>query len=478
MPAERDEDTGRRTVVPSAAGRSLWLAAAWTGVGAAAVCATVAIVVVAFCWLPASGASGHSISAVHAGLLSFLAALHGGVTVDGTAGAFVPLGMTIVVGLTAWRAGSGLADAADALDERDPVRLILAAAAQSASFTVACLVIVPFAALGTSDAPFLGVGLAALLLFTATGGVAVARSSELGPWLTDRLPASWAAVPRLAIAAVTVYIGAGALLVAGSAITHHAEIAALSKQVGGGWSGLPILLLGVLAAPNAAIAGGSYLAGPGFTVGSGTTVSAFGTTHGVVPAFPILGALPTGHGPAPVVWWLLVGTPLLAGLCVSGLAARADAWGARIVATALGAAGAGLLMAVLAGLGGGSVGDGRLRTVGASTWQVGFVVAGEVAVAGAVGLAIVAAWRWLDSGEAPGLAGLLAARDRDDDAARGRDDDAARGRDDDAARGRDDDAARGRDDDDVAPSSARPVVVAGEVPDTAKRPSKVNKLAG
>jgi hypothetical protein len=79
-------DPVRRSVVPEAAGRSLWLAAIWTGVGAAAVCATLAIVAVAICWLPVSGASGHSISAVRAGLLTFLAALHGGVTVDGGPG--------------------------------------------------------------------------------------------------------------------------------------------------------------------------------------------------------------------------------------------------------------------------------------------------------------------------------------------------------------------------------------------------------
>ena len=82
---------------------------AWTGVGAAAVCATLAIVAVAVCWLPVSGTSGHSRSAIHAGLLTFLAALHGGITVDGTPAAFLPLGMMIIVGMTAWRAGSGLA---------------------------------------------------------------------------------------------------------------------------------------------------------------------------------------------------------------------------------------------------------------------------------------------------------------------------------------------------------------------------------
>src|SRR3954451_9843985 len=105
-----EESSTRRSVVPEAAARSLWKAAVWTGVGAAVVCAVVALVVVAVCWLPVSGDAGtggnHANSTIRAGLLTFLAALHGGVTVDGNFAAWLPLGMLIAVGVTAWRAGS------------------------------------------------------------------------------------------------------------------------------------------------------------------------------------------------------------------------------------------------------------------------------------------------------------------------------------------------------------------------------------
>src|SRR5690348_7649147 len=97
-----DRDAARRSVVPERAGRSLWLAAIWTGVGAALVCTIVAIVSVAICWLPVSGSSGRSMSAAHAGVLTFLAALHGGVTVDGVPAQFIPLGMTLIVAAVAW----------------------------------------------------------------------------------------------------------------------------------------------------------------------------------------------------------------------------------------------------------------------------------------------------------------------------------------------------------------------------------------
>lgn len=404
MPADREDEPGRRSVVPTAAGRSLWLAAAWTGVGAAAVCATLAIVCVAVVWMPASGASGHAISTLRAGLLTFLAALHGGVTVDGTAGQFLPLGLLIVVALTAWRAGSGLADAAEVLGESDPVRLAVAGGAQAASFTAAALVAVPFAELGTSSAPFLGVGAAALVLFTVTGGVAFVRASALSSWFAERLPANAGAVARAAAAGVGVFLGFGAVLVAGSLVVHHARVEALSLDVGGGWSSVPILLLGALAAPNGAIAGASYLAGPGFAVGSGTTVSAFSTAHGVLPAFPLLGAVPTGHGATPLVWALVVVTPLASGLAVARMAGRAETLPARLRDAVLGAGLAGLAMAALAWQGGGGIGSGRLAVVGASPWQAGLAVCAEIVVVSGFAVGLSAAWRHVADGRSAAVA--------------------------------------------------------------------------
>lgn len=390
MPADPEDDAARRSVVPEAAGRSLWLAAAWTGVGAVVVCATVAIVAVAVCWLPVSGTSGHSRSAIHAGLLTFLAALHGGITVDGTAAAFLPLGMMIIVGLTAWRAGSGLADAANALGEDHPTRLWLAAAAQALSFTLACLVIVPFAALGTSSASSRGVGVAAVVLFAVTGGVAFVRSSALADVIAERVPPSVGPVLRAAAAGLAVYLGCGAVLVAGSLVVHASRVEVLSRELGGGWSGAPVLVLGVLAAPNAMIAGAAYLAGPGFAVGAGTTASAVSTAHGVLPAFPILAAMPTGHGANAPVWWLIAITPIVAGLIVARLCCRADAWSARLGSAAAAAVAAGIGMGLLAWQGGGGIGDGGLHTVGASPLRAGAFVMLEVGVVALLALGTVA----------------------------------------------------------------------------------------
>jgi hypothetical protein len=394
-PADREDETVRRSVVPPAAGRSLWLAAVWTGVGAAVVCATLAIVVVAICWLPVSQGANRTNSTIRAGLLSFLASVHGGITVDDTHALFLPLGMLLAVGVTAWRAGCGLADVADSLDEQDPVRLLLAGLAQTASFVVVCLFAVPFAELGTSSIPFLGVGCAAFALFALTGGVAFTRWSALSEWAAWWLPQSAGRWARAAAAAVAGYLVGGALLVTASLVVHHADVETLSRQVGGGWGGVPILLLGILSAPNAVIAASAYLAGPGLTVGSGTTASLFGTAHGTLPAFPIFAAMPSGHGPTPATWGLVVATPLLAGLALARVAARAPSWPRRIADVAASAVIVAVVMAVLGWQGGGAIGDGRLHTIGASPWQLGAATAAESAAVAAVAFAVTALAQFL-----------------------------------------------------------------------------------
>lgn len=393
MPAVRPDEAARRSVVPSAASRSLWRAAVWTGVGAAVVCATVAIVAVAICWLPVSGSSGRTHSAIHAGLLTFLASVHGGVTVDGTSAAFLPLGMMLAVALTAWRAGAGLADAAAAIDERDPARLALAGLTQAASFALVCVVAVPFSTLGTSSVPFLGVGAAALILFAASGGTALACYSPLSDWCLDRVPGAVRRGARAAAAVLAVYLAAGALLVAASLVVHHGRVEELSRQVGGGWGGAPILLLGLLAAPNAVIAAIGYLAGPGFAVGAGSVAGPFTTAHGTLPAFPILGAVPSGPGANAATWLLVALTPLVAGAVLARQAGRVDGWRERASTVAAAVGIVALAGAVLGWQGGGGIGDGGLRTVGASPWQLGLAVAAAVTVTGSALIAVTALGR-------------------------------------------------------------------------------------
>jgi hypothetical protein len=379
-------DAGRRNVVPAMAGRTLWFAAIWTGVGAAALCATLAIVSVAICWLPSAGASGHSIAAIRAGLLTFLAALHGGVVVDGGSAQFLPLGLTIIVGVVCWRAGSGLADAATDLAEHDTRRLAVAAVLQAASFTALALIAVPFAHLGTSRAPWLGVAAGGMMLFVLSGGVSFVRSGPLRERVLAKVPDSVRLGVRAAAVALAAYVAVAALLVAMALVLHAGRVEEISRQLGGGWSGIPVLVLGVLAAPNAVIAALAYLLGPGFAIGTGATVSVGSAAHGVVPAFPLLGALPHGKANA-LVWVAVAAAPVLAGLLAARVLWRVPDWQARWrgVAAAAGVFGAALFM--LAWQGGGGIGSGRLHVVGASGLRTGAFGAVTLAVAASLGLA-------------------------------------------------------------------------------------------
>ncbi|HEU5267961.1 MAG TPA: DUF6350 family protein, partial [Jatrophihabitans sp.] len=173
-------------------------------------------------------------------------------------------------------------------------------------------------------------------------------------------------------------------------VVHHGRVEALSAQVGGGWSGAPVLLLGVLAAPNAVIAAAGYLAGPGFALGSGTHVSLFTTAHGVLPAFPVLGATPTGHGAPWPVLAVAVASPVLAGGTTAALAMRVPGWPARLRTVWIAGALAGLAGIVAAWQGGGAIGTERLRTIGASPWQFGLALGVELAVVATVGLGAAA----------------------------------------------------------------------------------------
>jgi Family of unknown function (DUF6350) len=368
----------RRAVVPQAAARSLWSAAAWTGAGTALIGAVGAIAVVAVCWLPASGASGHTSATLKAGVLSFLAALHGGVTVDGSPSRFVPLGMTMLVAALLYRGGSGLGDAAEALGERDPVRLLVAAAVQAAAFSTTCLLLAVLARLGTSSAPLVGVGLASLVLSGAVGTWGLARACQLGGAIRALVPPLAEDIARSAAAALLVYLIAGALLTAASLIVHHSQVATISGEVGGGWSGVPILALGILSVPNAVISGVGYLAGPGFAVGAGTTVSLRGAAHGLVPAFPLLGALPKQPA-GPPVWILAVAVPLVATWLAVRLLPDRRTWRELARDFGLVALAAGLAMGVLAWQAGGGIGSGRLATIGASPWRVAVAIGVTVA---------------------------------------------------------------------------------------------------
>jgi hypothetical protein len=398
VPKPNRYDAGLPRGVPDSISRSLWRAASWTGAIAAAAGAVLGTVVAVVCWFPEAGVAGHPLSAVRAGLLGFLAAQHGGITVDTVPTTLVPLLALSAVVVIIWRAGTALAEVAAIVGERRRRAIVGAGLLQAATYAAACVVLVPMSAVGSTSVRIVPVGLAAFVLGACVGITALIRYA-LGPW--DWLPDVVVRGARGAAGAIAVYLGSGAILVAGSLVMHAGRAMDLSRQVGGGFSGLPIAVLGVLCMPNAAVAASAYLAGPGFAVGSGTVFTAFSAEHGVLPAFPLLGALPSGHGANVFVGAWMLGTVLLAGVITLRLASGDDAL-RGVAAAALISAPA---MALVTWLGGGAVGTGRLRTVGASPWQVGLAVAGEIATVTLLLIAAQTLWRLLSDRDVPAPSG-------------------------------------------------------------------------
>ncbi|WP_199486454.1 cell division protein PerM, partial [Actinomadura logoneensis] len=203
--------------------------------------------------------------------------------------------------------------------------------------------------------------------------------------------------------AVSVLLGAGAVLVGASLAVHTGEAARQYDLLAPGLVGGALLVLVQLAfLPNAVIWGMAYAIGPGFAVGSGTSVAATGVLLDVVPVFPPLAALPQ-PGPAPVPSLVALAAPFLAGAVGGVLTVRAMPSTASETAPLWGfASGAltGVVTAVLAALSGGPLGGARLATVGPSWWQVGLLAALEVGISAAIA-AWLANWRILRRADAP-----------------------------------------------------------------------------
>lgn len=143
-------------------------------------------------------------------------------------------------------------------------------------------------------------------------------------------------------------------------------------------------------APNLAVWSASYLLGPGFAVGAGTLVSPAAVSLGPLPALPVLAGLPSG--PAGAATGALVSVPVIAALGAGWLLARrrhrtgaGRDWRGLLAAAAGAGPVAGLLAAAAAVVSCGSLGTGRLATLGPVGWRVGLFASGAVAVGALLG---------------------------------------------------------------------------------------------
>lgn len=369
---------------------SLWwrgaLAASWSvSLGVA-----VLIVVVLIVWATDSRSGAGAGEAIRGSLQLWLVAQKVPLHVRHGVIAIPPVGLTLLLGALVARAAAVLGRGHD-IEGPSGVTLIALAvgipygvltAFVAAAATSSAVRPSPIAAIG-AGAVF-GCGAAACGAVRAAGGF-----KSLTAALPDVVRVPLAASTR----AVMVLLGGGCLLTA-VAVAHHVGGAAdAARLLGGGIiASTALFVLDLLLVPNAAIAAIGYVSGPGFAIGSGTSVSLASVHLGVVPSLPLLAAVPRTSASASA--WVASFMVLVAAGAIAGWRVGRETgvtwW--QLAGRAASAGGlAGLFIAVLVALAGGPAGPGRMSTVGASPWQVGLAVAGEVA---AVALVIALPARW------------------------------------------------------------------------------------
>ncbi|WP_098462846.1 DUF6350 family protein [Isoptericola jiangsuensis] len=237
-----------------------------------------------------------------------------------------------------------------------------------------------------------GGGGMALGMFSAPDGPLLAGiTPRLDPWLPDTLRLGL----RAGLVGVALLVGLAAVLVGVWVVTGRDAVAQVADGLGGSWLGVTLLVVVQLVlVPNLVVWASAWIAGPGFAVGTGSAFTTAGSHAEVLPAVPLLGALPgDAWSPSVAVW-----APVLVVAC--GAAAGWFAWrnlepglvGGRDVAWILAGTtlSAGATTVLLQWLAGGAAGAGRLADVGADPWVTGGVVAAEVG--GGAAVVLVAAW--------------------------------------------------------------------------------------
>jgi len=174
------------------------------------------------------------------------------------------------------------------------------------------------------------------------------------------------AVPRAIGASVLVALVGGVVVFLAGLISHRDQIVSMTEQLHPGWAGGIVLVLVQLCyALTIVVWSMSWSFGPGFTLGDGSVVSLMGSHVGLLPAFPVTAALPSGTTSLGTLGWLIF--PVAAGATSALMVLRARPR-ARFDETALvgGLSGvlSGFAVVALAGVTRGSLGVSRLADIG------------------------------------------------------------------------------------------------------------------
>ncbi|MEU6847641.1 DUF6350 family protein [Streptomyces sp. NPDC046716] len=270
-----------------------------------------------------------------------------------------------------------------------------------------------------------GVHLALVAAVAAGSGVWTAHGRPRGPLpgalrrcaevlprvlVTEVLPVA----ARAAAAGLLVLVAGGALVMAVGLVWHGGEVRESFVRVTGAWSGrFAVLLLCLALVPNAVLWGAAYALGPGVVLGAGQAVGPLGGSGGaLLPAFPLLAAVPAGPG-TPFTWAVAL-VPVAAAATVAWFvtgAGGAAGWtrGRIACAVAVAAGLCGAAMACLAVASGGALGVAALSAFGPVGWLTGAAAAGWVLAVGMPVALTVRWWRGRDAVVGPRVSAWTAA---------------------------------------------------------------------
>ncbi len=351
-------------------------------------------VAVAGWFIADAGAHGQTNGALRTGAYIWLLGHGARLDLNGVPIGIVPLGLTAVFALAAYRSGRWAGTTSQPVT--DDKSWAIGATVSTGIYVIIAVLTCVLAGQGPATAS-LGRALVGSLLvggLAGSAGMAVG-AGRFGVWM-GRIPGWVRAVAGGAMAAVLALFAVSAGLVAVSlALSWNDAATVLSALHLHTGDALMYTLVALVVTPNAALLGTSYILGPGFVVGAGTLVSPSAVALGPMPAFPLLAALPNA-GQQP--WWfqLVLALPVLAGAVGGGLAQRhyaVTAWdSAALRGFGVGLAAA-LVTTALVALAGGPMGTGELTHVGAPLGQVFVIAVGAMSIGGLLGGLAVTWWQ-------------------------------------------------------------------------------------
>lgn len=171
---------------------------------------------------------------------------------------------------------------------------------------------------------------------------------------------------RISVILIGALLGIGALIYSISLALHFSVVRNLYAVLDAGIIGGALLtVLAILTLPNMAISSLSYLLGSGFSIGSGTLVSPGIHRLNEIPAFPLLGAIPSGTHPYLYLGVLIgIGSGIFLKIILRRTSLESVRFGYFIFPVALT-----FLIFLLTLLSNGTVLGGALTVVGPSLWQ-------------------------------------------------------------------------------------------------------------